>query len=70
MFLLGGTWIFGLWIWKATECFKWDLTGHPSRNMEDIGAEGDLNSGDHSYEVLVKNVAAFCPCTRVCLRLR
>jgi hypothetical protein len=35
---------------------------HPSRNMKDIGAEGDLNSEDHSYDVLVKNVVAFCPC--------
>jgi hypothetical protein len=30
--------------------------------MEDIGAEGNLKFGDHSYDVLVKNVAAFCPC--------
>ena len=27
-------WIWGLWIWKAMECFKWGLMGHPSRNME------------------------------------
>ena len=25
------------------ECFKWDLRGHPTRNMEDIVDEGDLN---------------------------
>lgn len=37
------------------------LNGHPSRNMEDIGAEGDLNSGDHPYDILVKNVAASAP---------
>ena len=30
------------------KCFKQYLMGHPSRNMEDIGAEGDLNSGDLS----------------------
>lgn len=24
--------------------FKWALIGHSGRNMEDIGAEGDLNS--------------------------
>jgi hypothetical protein len=30
---------------------------HPTRNMEDIGIEDDLNTGDH--DVLVKNVAAF-----------
>ena len=29
------------------------------RNMKDIGAEGDLNSGDHSYDDFVNNVAAF-----------
>lgn len=53
--------------------------GHSSRNMEDIGAVGDLNYADLAQEVsvgknfsmwprdcfcdiLVKNVAAFCPC--------
>ena len=25
------------------ECFKWVFMGDPSRNLEDIGAEGDLN---------------------------
>jgi hypothetical protein len=29
--------------------------------MEDIGAEGNLNSGDRSNDVFLKNVAAFCP---------
>ena len=29
-------------IWKA-EYFRWNLMGHPSTNMEDGGAEGDLN---------------------------
>ena len=37
MFLFGGMWILGLGICKVMECFKWDLMGHPSRNMEDIG---------------------------------
>jgi hypothetical protein len=46
IFLFGGMWVLRLWIWKAMECFEWDSMGHPSRNMEDIGAEGDLNSGD------------------------
>jgi hypothetical protein len=31
-------------MWNAMECFKWDLMGHPSRNMEAIGAEDNLNS--------------------------
>jgi hypothetical protein len=64
MILFGGMWILGLWIWKAIECFKWDLMGHSSRNMEDIGTEDDVNCGDSSYDVLVKNVAAFCPCSQ------
>lgn len=31
---------------ECHETFKWDLMGHPSRNMEDedVGAEGDINS--------------------------
>ena len=28
------------------ECFKWGLMGHPSRNMENIGVEGDMNCRD------------------------
>jgi hypothetical protein len=39
-------WILGLWIWRAMECFKWGLMGHPSRNMEDGGFENDLNCVD------------------------
>ena len=65
---LRGTWIWGVWIKKAVECFKWGLVGHPSRNIEDTGAEGELNSGglaqevsknfrNHSCDILVKNVA-------------
>jgi hypothetical protein len=46
------------------ECFKWDLMGHPSRNMEVIGVEGDLNFGDLSYDVLGKKVAPFCFCPK------
>lgn len=32
------------------ECFKWDLMGHPSRNVEDLVAESDLNSADLAQE--------------------
>ena len=39
MFLFERMWILGLWIWKAVECFKWGLMGHPSRNMEDFVIE-------------------------------
>ena len=45
------------WIWKAMGCFKWGSNETSSRNVEHIGAEGDLNSGDRSYDVLVKNAA-------------
>lgn len=27
------------------ECVKWGLTGRSIRNVKDIGAEGDFNSG-------------------------
>ena len=36
---------------KINECFKWDLVSHPSRNMEDTGTEGDLNSWGLAQEV-------------------
>ena len=64
MFLFGGMKILGVWIWKVIEVFKWDLMGHPSRNMEDLGAEHDLNLGEGFYEVLVKNDAGFCTCLK------
>ena len=56
--------------------------GHPNRNMEDGGVEGDLNCvillaqadseerncsmqpKDCSCNILVKNVATFCPCLK------
>ena len=43
--LFGGMWILKLWVIKAVECFKWGLVGHPSKNMEDSGAEGHLDWG-------------------------
>ena len=46
--------IYGLWIWKAVECFKWGLMGYPSRNMEDFVAESDLNCADLAQEVSVE----------------
>ena len=45
MLLFERMWTLGFWIWKAVECFKWGLMGHPSRNMEDSGAEDDLSCG-------------------------
>jgi hypothetical protein len=54
MFLFGGMWIWGLWIWRVLKCIKRGLVGNPSRNMKDIGAEGDLNCVDLAQEVSVK----------------
>jgi hypothetical protein len=50
MLLFGGLWILELCIWKVVECFRWSLMGHPSRNVENIGAEGDLNSGIKMFQ--------------------
>jgi hypothetical protein len=43
MFLFERMLIWGLWIWKAVECFKWGLMDHPSRNMEDFDGGSNLN---------------------------
>ena len=48
MLLFERIWTLGLWIRKAVDFFKCCLMGHPSRNMEDSGAEGDLNYGPGS----------------------
>ena len=77
----GRMWIWGLWIWKAVECFKWGLMGHPRKNMEDFvtewfelcrpGPRGfngklffDRWPRDCFCGILMKNVAAFCPCLK------
>ena len=49
--LFGGMWIWGLGILKAVECFKWSLMNHSIRNMEDVDAENDLNSGSLARKV-------------------
>jgi hypothetical protein len=43
MLLFGRIWIWGLWIWKASECFKWSLMANPRRIMEDFVGEDYLN---------------------------
>jgi hypothetical protein len=43
MLLFGRMWILGLWILNAMECFKWDLMGHPCRNMKDFVAESSAS---------------------------
>jgi len=37
------------------ECFKWDLMGYPSSNMEDFVTENDLNCGNLAQRVSVEN---------------
>ena len=48
---------------EAVSCIKCSVS-HSRRNMEDTDTEGVFNCGDCSYAVLVKNVAAFCPCLK------
>jgi hypothetical protein len=45
MVLFGEMWIWGFWIRKAVG-FKRCLIEHPTGNINDSGAEVDLNSGD------------------------
>ena len=59
MLLFGGIWIWGLW--KAVECFKWSLMDQPSRNMEDIDAEGDLNCADLTQDVSMEKDFSMWP---------
>jgi hypothetical protein len=36
------------------KCFKWNIIGHPRRNIEDFIAECDLNCADLAQEVSVE----------------
>jgi hypothetical protein len=51
MLLFERMWILGLCIWKAVECFKWSLMGHPTRNMEDFVTGSNLNCVDLAQEI-------------------
>ena len=63
-----------LWVREAVECFKHCLMGHITRNMEGMNCGGlakevilkkiNMWPRDHFYDILVKNVAAFCPCLK------
>lgn len=59
-------WIVGLWIRKAVELFKRSLRGHPNRNMEGSGTEGDVNCGGIAEEASEeKNISIWlrdCSC--------
>jgi hypothetical protein len=60
MLLLGRMWIWGLWIWKVVECFKWGLMGHPSStNMEGFVTESNLNYADLAQEVSEENFSMY-----------
>jgi hypothetical protein len=54
MLLLRRMWIWGIWVWKAVECFKCGLMGHPRRNKEVFISESDLNFADLAHEVSVE----------------
>ena len=48
----------GTVVWKAVECFKWGLMGHPSKNIKDFVAHIDLYYAVLAQDVLVeKNVS-------------
>lgn len=70
---------------KEVQCLKWDLKGHPSRNLEDSAesnvdygcpaqADSEENKGgdwarEHSFDILVKNVDAFATYPKNLLRI-
>ena len=56
MFLFGAMWNFRLWI---CTCIKWNLMGHPRRNVEHIGTGERFELCICLYDVLLKNVVAF-----------
>ena len=45
--------IWGFWIWKVVDCFKWGLMGYPSRNIKDFVTESDLNCAYLAQEMTV-----------------
>jgi hypothetical protein len=48
----GKVWSLGLWVRKAVECFKWGLISCTSQNVEDRGAERNLDCYGPVKEVL------------------
>ena len=61
MLLFEGIWILGLWVRKAVEKFKCCLMGQTSRNMENSGAECDLNCGCLDAEILEEDNVSMWP---------
>ena len=80
MCLFGGIWTLVLWIIGAVECFKHCLMGHTGRSTENRDAKSYLNCWglikedseknfsvlprNHSCDILVNEVATFCPCPK------
>lgn len=80
MLSFGEIWTLGLCVKKAVEGSKSYLMGHTSKSIEDSLAGDDLIfesqielsekkhfsmfPRQHTYVILVKNVAAFCPCPK------
>jgi hypothetical protein len=48
--------IWGLWIWKTLEYFKWDLMGYSSSNMEDFVA---MKYADLDQEVQWRRIPVY-----------
>jgi hypothetical protein len=46
---------------KVVKCFKWGLLDHTSRNMENSGAEGDLNCEGPAQGVSEEKSINICP---------
>jgi hypothetical protein len=44
----------------------WGLMGHPSRNIEDSGAEGDLNCRNLAQEILGEKHISMWPSEHYC----
>ena len=61
LLLFGGMWTLGFWIRKVIKCFKQALMGHTSRNIEDSGAEVDLNCVGLAQEVSEENNFSMWP---------
>lgn len=71
--LVGRMWDLGMWFRKVIENFKLGLMNQISWSMEDSGAESNVNyngfwgeniskwPGDHSCDILAKDVATFYP---------
>ena len=76
LFLFGGIWILVLLIRKAAEFFEHCLMSHTRRSMNDLNFGGlaqedfekknfSMLRRDHSCDIWMNYVAAFCPCLKI-----